>query len=58
MLRFGAQPLGKHRCLADRQLGIDHNVGFGVQPVTDPSGAHRPIAAMPGTCSAAWRSSA
>jgi hypothetical protein len=37
MLRFGAQSLGKHRRLADRQLGIDHNVGFSVQPVAYPS---------------------
>jgi hypothetical protein len=29
MLRLCAQPLGEHRCLADRQPGIDHDVGIG-----------------------------
>jgi hypothetical protein len=38
-LRLGAQPLGKHRRRAHGQLGIDHDVGFGVQVMTDPSGA-------------------
>jgi hypothetical protein len=39
MLRLGTQPLGKARCFAHRQLGIDHDVGFSMQPVTDPARA-------------------